>query len=250
MADKPQSSVHVTNVFVWAVPLAALGGMLWHRWQSPRLDRPEAQCTIHVQGYGTISKAPDHATIQIGVEATAVSAKTANAECAQTMQTVLAALKAQGVVDRNLQTSYIALSPNIRHAQDGPHHEGYTAVNTLTVTIAQLTTLGEILDIAVQAGGDSIRINNINLGFADTPALREEARIAALADARHQAEIIAREMGLTVGAPLNVQMVPGAQPPPPRMMAMARMASAPPIEVGEMDVATTIEVTFAAKPTN
>src|SRR3546814_18181343 len=74
------------------------------------------------------------------------------------MAAVIAALKAQGIADRDLQTSNFAIHPQYRHSEpkDGvvepPTVVGYEVTNTLTVKVRDLPKLGAILDRSVKLG--------------------------------------------------------------------------------------------------
>ncbi len=217
-----------------------------------RPTRPAAMLpgdrSITVVGTGKASMPPDQARIQIGVRATAPKAQDATRQGAEAMTNVINLLKERGVAANHIQTGYFSITPEYDHRGGAPKRTGHTAVNTVNVTLTDLHTIGSVLDAVVGAGGDLITINNIQLAAGDPQVAQDEARRNALRDARRQAELIAQEMGVTLGAPLAIQPTGGHMPiPQPRMMA-ARMAAMPaetPIEAGEMEVAVSIDVMFA-----
>ena len=83
--------------------------------------------------------------------------------------------------------------------------------------------------------------------FGEVDAVElDDARRLAVADARRKAELYAKETGVQLGEVLLIQEQP-PQIPGPRFVAARAEASAVPIAEGELDFATTIELTFAIK---
>lgn len=203
--------------------------------------------TITVAGHGKISVTPDEARIQIGVQATAATAREASATANEAMNAVLQTLKDGGVTERAIHTGYFTIQPEYDR-QGTQQRIGHSASNTVNVTITALDTLGTILDAVIDAGGDNILINNIAFA-ASEPVLTQaqaQAQHTALTDARQQAEMIAQTMDVTLGVILmiNAGDVPSMQPMP--RFALARMANAPtPVQAGEMDITASVQVIYA-----
>src|SRR5436853_155380 len=59
---------------------------------------------IHVQGHGEVSVAPDQATLNLGVETRSQDAQDALSKNSTQMNAVIAAIKAQGIPAKNIQT--------------------------------------------------------------------------------------------------------------------------------------------------
>ncbi|HKD76939.1 MAG TPA: SIMPL domain-containing protein [Ktedonobacterales bacterium] len=214
------------------------------------MSTPHAPRTIAVTGYGKINIAPDEAHIQAGVQASATTARDVSAIANQAMNDILAALKERGVAEQSIQTSWFAIRPEYEHRDGTQHRIGHAATNTVAVTITALDTLGAILDAIIEAGGDHILINNISFA-ANASAMaqaEDRAQQAALADARRQAELIAQALGITLGAVLTVdarEVNAGGSSRPLRMpMMMAAGGRSTPIETGDLDVATNVEIVY------
>lgn len=235
------------RVGMFSLELAVIGLRMWSRRGKLRPQSDYEPSIITVQGEHRISVAPDRALVQIGVQTKADSAHEANQQCAELMATVLAALRAHGIAEKAMQTNHFSLDAEYRQQPDGtPIVAGYRATNQLSVLITALDTVGQVLDAAISAGGDGIRIHHIQFSVSNAHTLQERARIAALADARRQAQAIAQEMGLVLGQPTHLQPAEiTGMPPQPRMMAM-RSAATPQIETGELEIAAAINVVFEA----
>src|SRR3954453_23020041 len=91
---------------------------------------------VTVVGHGEIKGAPDTATVQIGVEAEAATAKDALAQNSAQAQAVQEKLTKLGIDAKDIQTSNFAINPT--YASDGHQVTGYHVSNMVTVKIRQL----------------------------------------------------------------------------------------------------------------
>ena len=229
------------------IALAALAGALLVAFVAvgrPAAARgtPDADRTISVSGSGAVTVVPDRALLSFGVETRGRTAAEALATNGAAMRKVIAALKAAGVADKDLQTQQVSLSPT--YSDDGETVTGYSASNTVGVTVRKLSQTGTLIDKAVAAGAN--QVSGPSLDRSDRDQLYRKALEAALADARAKAETIAVAAGLTLGRAAQVQETSAA---PPVYMAEAKAVAADqptPIEAGTQDVQATVTVTFAA----
>lgn len=239
------------------VGLTAAGGAAL--WGLAQMARPtaargnDAERTLTVVGTGTANMPPDQAEISLGVRVLAATAKEATRTGSEALAQMIALLKARGVTDRQIRTSHFQVTPEYRERPRGGGMEriGHMATNSLDVTITTLDALGDMLDAVIEAGGDSISVNHVQLTASNPQAAMDEAQRAAAREARRMAQLLAEEMGVTLGSILHIQPQ-GHQPPSPRMMrAMsfgpAMRAPSVPVEAGDMTVTATIEVVFALR---
>lgn len=211
----------------------------------------EAQPRITVTGRGGASTTPDMAHVTVGIQTEATTAREASTRCAEAMRRVLDALVAQGTEARHIQTAQLSLMPQQQHSPDGSWRRvGYAASNTVFVKLANIERAGPVVDAVIEAGGDDVTIQGIHLMASDTTTARTEARHAALADARAQAEDIATEMGLRLGTPLAIEVLGGGGPihPMPRMAHAMAASVAQPVEAGEVEISVEVQVIFAILP--
>jgi uncharacterized protein len=210
----------------------------------------QSEHVIVVTGTGSAGLPPDHATLQLGIRAQAAKAQAAMQACAKAMQAILATVKGAGVEERHIRTGVLTLTPEYRGMPDGSSKRaGNTATNMVYVTVMELDRLGTLLDAVVVAGGDDVVIQSINLEASNPLQALDLARVAALQDARRQAEHIASEMHLALGVPLRIVAQDGMARPQPRGMhfgGFMRAAKATtPVEEGELEVTASFEVTYA-----
>src|SRR6476469_3885082 len=154
--------------------------------------------TITVPGQGTAVVEPDVASIRLGVNVLANTAGAARAGAAKSMEAILDAGLNQGVARRDGRTALVSLNPTMDYSgTKGPMITGYQVQNSVAVTLRTLTKTGELIDAALGAGASTL--DSLDFRLDDPTHAAEEARIAAIADARARAATIARAAGARVG---------------------------------------------------
>ena len=208
---------------------------------------------LSVVGEGEVRGAPDMATVTLAVVSEGAAAREALDANSASMTAILEALKAGGIATRDLQTSGFSIEP--RYSQPPrnfngetpfePKIVGYTVRNSITVRIRELPRVGEILDQVVTLGANSI--SGPAFAVAEPQTLEDEARRAAVADARRKAELYATAAGVSLGPVARIEENAGPRPRPMPMGAMARMsaeADSVPVEGGELTYRAEISVTW------
>lgn len=203
---------------------------------------------LDVVAEGEASRVPDIATIRAGVVTQAATAAEALAANARQMARVLAALKAAGVAERDVQTATISLSPQYRYAENQPPViTGYQAANSVSVKFRDIARSGAILDALVKQGAN--QIDGPNLSIDRIEAAEDEARIDAVKRARARADLYAKALGMRVERLVSVSEAPdGGDPRPiPMMMARAEAKDSTQVVPGEQRVGVTVRVRFLLK---
>jgi hypothetical protein len=198
------------------------------------------QRSIVVMGHGSVSTVPDRAQLSFGVSSSAKTASAALRANAAEMTKVIAAVKAQGIPATDIRTEFVSLSP--RYSASGEEVVGYTASNSVSVTVRNLAKAGGLIDAAVEAGAN--QVNGPNLVRSDASALYRLALRAAISNARAKAQAIAKASGLTLRRITGVTESGG--PSPVSEPAKAGVAPSTPIEPGTQFVEASVTVTFSA----
>ena len=207
-----------------------------------------AQGTIlDVSAEGRTTRVPDLATIRAGVVSQAPTAAAALADNAQRMARVVAALKRNGVADRDLATSNVGLSPQYRYTEGQPPAiTGYQATNTVSIRFRDVARAGGVLDALVAQGANQIDGPNLSIDKPD--AALDEARTDAVKRARARADLYAAAAGMKVARVISIAETgqdAGSPGPQPVFMARAMKAeAASDIAPGEKDVTVTLSVRF------
>lgn len=200
--------------------------------------------TITVTGTGMVTLTPDVAYVYIGVQTRDASASTAMDDNNSRAQAVIDAIKALGVEDKDIQTTNFSIYPEPVY-DDNYNQIGVTYVvdNTVYVTVRDLGILGELLDGAFRAGAN--QIYSISFDVADKTEAISQARLAAVEDARRQADELAAATGVTIG---NVQTISYYDSTPYPVYYEARAAldkvSSVPVEAGSMQITTTVTIVY------
>lgn len=191
-------------------------------------------------------RVPDVATLSAGVVTQAADAQAAMRDNAEQMEGVMAALRRAGIAERDIRTAGVNLHPQYRHSpEDTPAITGYQASNTVEVTVRDIERVGPTMDALVASGAN--HVNGPAFSIGEPGEARDEARRAALEDARSRAEMYAGALGLRVRRIVSISEAGPGGPVMP--YAMARMESAmggadTPISPGENVVSANLEVVF------
>ena len=208
----------------------------------PALAETPMPPTISVTGEGVIQTAPDLATLSIGVTTQGATAAEALAANTTAMNAVLARMATAGIAPRDMQTSSLSLNPNwTGYDSSTPTISGYIATNMLTVQVRALDSLGAVLDAAVTDGANTL--NGLTFGMADPAPVLNEARKAAVADARARAELLAGAAGVKLGNILSISEAAGAMSPMPMFKADAS-AGPVPVVGGELGLTAAVTILY------
>lgn len=198
--------------------------------------------TITVTGTGQVEGTPDTATFDVGVQTTSHSAVTALDKNNAKVAALEASLEQSGVQTKDIQTSGLNLSANTD--SDG-NITGFTAEDDLTVTMTNLSDLGQALDAAVHAVGNGATLSGISFSISNQSSLLAAARAQAIQAAATQASQLAAGAGLAVGPVVKVtdQENAGQQIFFPVAATNAGTASVP-VEAGQQQISVQVTVVY------
>ena len=217
-----------------AAPLAALllAAPAWAQTNNAEF----AATTVNLSAIGDVKITPDRATLNLGVNIEAPTAAQAMRQNATQMAAVIAALKAQGLPDRNIRTQGLNLQTNYAYTPNQPPRlTGYRAMNTVSVVIEDMDKVGALLDAAVAAGAN--QVNNIAFSLKNPAAAEDQARAEAIKALKAKAEVYAQANGLKVARLVRMAEGPGAPVVQPFalnevVVSASRLAVPTPAETG------------------
>jgi len=213
---------------------------------TPGRDDNRRITRVMIVGDSIVQAQPDTAILTIAVVTQNRSAITAQQENAAKSDEVVRVLKTVAGTGAEVKTSGYSLQPQ-RVYKEGqpPTISGYEARNTVTVTMSDLTKIGNVIDGAAQAGSNDVS----GIAFTlrqDRPA-RDRALGEATREAISKAQVIAQALGGRVARIVEVQEEGFQQRPPvpvyqaENFMA-AKSAVATPIEVGSLEISSRVQV--------
>ena len=202
--------------------------------------------SVTVVGEGVVNIEPDVATARIGVVVLRKTVREASSEANGIMQAVKAALLAQNIEEKDIQTRHFDISAE-RYGPEGLLPEDqvqYRVRNTAYVTIRDLDNIGGVLDAAIEAGANDI--GNVRFSLENPAAVESEARAMAVADARAKAEELAALIGAAVGEATEISEIIGHGggffSNSFSDTAMAESAGA--FSIGELTLAMQLQITY------
>jgi uncharacterized protein YggE len=216
---------------------------------APVVNVGSQQEGIWVNGRGEVQAVPDIATLNLGVQAQAASVAEAQAQAQAAMEKVMTALKSLGVAEKDIQTTGYSIWQQTRWDQNKQEEivTGYQVSNNIQAKVRDVETTGAVLDAAVQAGGDYIRVNGIQFEVDDPSQFLADARTKAVADAKAKAAQLADLAGVKLGSPTYITEsydVPVVYPRSYAMMDSAEAAGATPVSAGETTIVATVQIVF------
>jgi uncharacterized protein YggE len=190
--------------------------------------------------------APDVADVILGVSVTKPTVKDARAAAASSMDAVLAAVKKDGVADKDLATVDLSLSPVYDYGSGSsvPRLVGYQFSNTIKATVRDLANVAAVVDDSVAAGATTVQ--GISFRLDDPKPVEAQARQLAMTDARTKADALAQAAGVQIKGVASIAEVTVSSPIYYATAGLADKAAAPvstPIQTGTTDI--TIQVTVS-----
>ncbi len=210
----------------------------------------DATRTISVNGEGRVSLAPDVVMMSVGVDERDADLTAAQAAAAEKMDAIIAALRANGVAEDDIQSGNYSVYAERDYEREGQPVTGYVVSHTVTAKVRDIDNSGTVVAAAIDAGANNV--GGIWFGLDDPAAAIEQARELAVADAEAKATDLARLANATLG-PIQVISEGYAPSSPPvaydgggaAFDEAARSSIAPSINPGQTEVVLTVYVTYA-----
>ncbi|OPY28369.1 MAG: oxidative stress defense protein [Methanocella sp. PtaU1.Bin125] len=220
--------------------------------------------TISVSGTGYVYVEPDMAKVRIGVTTEATTSTQAMGDNANAMDKVISAIRAQGIPASDIKTSTVSLQPKYEYQYPTGTDKsgaptaystrivGYTATNTVTVTVRDISKVGAVIDAGYNGGANQIQGVTFQLSDEKSATVYKQALEKAVAEAKDKAKVIASAADVgeiklkTISEsgqyyPVAYDAMEGR--------AMAAGAVAPtPVSPGQQQVSATVSLTYVYIP--
>ena len=142
---------------------------------APATDTTPAQHTITVSGSGVVTIVPDVARINLGVTVSKSTLKAVREAGAAAMNDIIAAVKALGVAEADIQTTNLSLSPQYGTGS-APKIIGYQISEQIVVTVRDLDKAGDVVDAAVAKGANNVNGISFESGRSGQGSERRTSR--------------------------------------------------------------------------
>lgn len=210
---------------------------------------------INVLGRGVVERAPDHASIQVGLSSKGPTPTATIDANSAAISRVIAFAKQSGVEVRDIRTSSVNLSETFRSVTEPSGRsrqepDGYTASNTVAVILRELPRLGRFMREVLDQGAN--RISGVTFGLNNPAEAGDIARSAAMEDAKRKALRLAETANVKLGRILRIDHPPRAEyrsvPDGAADLPVRRgLSMAVPIEAGVIEISAEVDVSWATE---
>jgi uncharacterized protein YggE len=204
------------------------------------------ESVVVMTGEGLVKAPPDQAWVTLATESRSKNPKDAQAANTAAMMSVQQKLTAAGIPKDAIRTlSYdLQLESDWVNGRQVPR--GYVARNLIEVRLDDIARVGEVIDLAVTSGANSV--HGVRFDLKNREALEREALKRATADARQRAEAAAAGVNRTIDRVIRIEEPANRPypPAPPMMMQRSAMAAEKvdvPIVAGEIEIRTQVVIT-------
>jgi uncharacterized protein len=147
--------------------------------------------TIKVTGEHTIYVDPDQAIISIGIVTKSEDLEEAQDQNRQISNRVVQSLRANGIPEKDIQTSSYQIFPQYNYEDGKQIFTGYEVRHVFRITVNNIDNLGKIIDDAVKSGAN--RVENIQFVNSDPAGTYRQALASAYEKANEKAAVLARQ---------------------------------------------------------
>lgn len=201
--------------------------------------------TITVSGTGQVTADPDLALVYVTVQARADSADAARGQVASDVARMRDALRALGVSDEDVRTTYYHVGPRYDYSRDRQELIGYVATHGFEIRSA-VDGAGEVVDTAVGNGADTVSGVQFTLTDETRLELRRQALGEAVRDARADADAIAAAADVTITGVSAASTGGPVVVPYAGRLAAAEGADAPTtFDTGPVTVTASVAIAYA-----
>lgn len=215
--------------------------------------------TITVQGSGQATFPPDVARVSFTVEHTSATVSDAQAATTKQANAALDFVKGQGVAEKDIKTLSYNISPQYSYPNPclpgalcpeysrAPKVTGYQVAQTVQVTVRDLVAVADLLGGLGERGVQNL--NGPAFALDDATVGYDAARADAIAKAKVQAELLAEQLGVSLGKIVNFSESSGGYPYPMYGLGMGgdsfeSKAAAPNIPTGENTYNASVSITY------
>ena len=198
---------------------------------------------LKVFGKGSINVKPDAAEVGIGVITENIQLEAAQEENAKITTEVINSIKAIGVLPKYIQTHNYNIRPTYDYIEGKQVFRGYEVSNNLKILIRNIDLVGEIIDIAVKNGANTV--SGVSLIVSDKTKYYYEALRLAVVDSQKKASVMANELNVNLNIiPIQIIEQDKGNISPITGITFKYESGATPIEAGENKITADIEAIF------
>ena len=199
--------------------------------------------TVEVVGEGIVYATPDMVNISISIEKEGLDLKNLRQKNGEAVAQVLQLLSKELPME-NFQTSYVSL-----YKDDYNKLNKYRVVQNINIKLEDISKYDNLMNTIFDAGVN--RIDGISFGVKNKEKLLQEARVAAIDDARKKALLYAVSLDQNIGKAIQIKEVNSHFNDIQPVERMSKMSLGSPangndntLAVGKIAIETQVNVAF------
>lgn len=206
---------------------------------------------LSVVGEGKVDVVPDTAFVDVGVNVNNVkTVDEAQSQINSINEKILASMKSLGIEQKNIKTSNYSVYPNYDYSKEATGEiTGYNGNVTITIKTSEVAKVSKVIEGATKAGANQIQGTRFEVG--DPAKYRSDARNKAIANAKKEAEILAKSLGISLGKVVNIVestgTTDGGQPVMYSERGMGGGGGGPSVEPGSETITSVVTLYFEKK---
>jgi uncharacterized protein YggE len=223
--------------------------------QQPALQLPPQPPALTVTGNADILVTPDEATVRLGIVRQASAAQAAQDEANTYAQAILSAIGKLGVPANQIQTARLVLTPvyapRNQDSRTPPRIVSYTATNTVSVRLDNLSLVGLVIDAGLESGAN--QLEGLQFGLRNDLPSRQLALQQAVLEARSKAQVMADALRVNLVEVLevsegNVSVMPRNEFAVNGRVMAAAADVATPVSPGQLQVHANVTIRYRISP--
>ena len=165
---------------------------------------------VTVTGQAEVRVPPDEVVFTLAIENVDKDMLAANRKTDESVKQILAIARKNNVKPEDVQTSQISVQPKY-NTDDMSYEErnkvnriliGYEVSKTIAIRLRDISRFDELLADVLKAG--ITRLSNLQFRDSQLRKHRDEARRMAIRAAKEKADLLAREIGQTIGPAYSI----------------------------------------------
>lgn len=242
------------TALVGIAALVALAGCAGLAGTATPTDGDESQLerSIDVTASGESTSAPDRATLRVAVTATGDDAEAVRDEVDAEDEELRGALTEWGLEDDAIRTEEYDVRERYE-TRDDPNRSRYEGVHRYAIELDDVDAVGEVIDVAIDAGADEVQRIVFGLSDETEREVREDAIANAMSNADADAAALAAASDLEVDGVHEVSTAESRSQP---FLAESDDAASgdgdagasTAVETGDVNVRVSVNVVYEATP--
>jgi uncharacterized protein YggE len=159
--------------------------------------------SITVTGNAVVMVVPDEVVLTLGIETSDILLQPAKAMNDTIVNKVMDVTRSMQIDPKYVQTDYLNLEPRYEYSNNKQIFNAYYVRKNVVITLKDITRFEELLSGVLEAGVNYI--HGIDFRTTELRTYRDQARSLAVKAAQEKAQLLAKELGQTIGSPISIR---------------------------------------------